>query len=151
MSVGTILPENVSVWNRPKKHCIIISVMANPSVSSQILGSQGAIDFPQYKTTSPIVFQQWGGGIDLTAYQQNTKQFIEAALSMYVDNGNNPAALTLTFASGQIIVVPANTQGYFNILQQNPVRFTASGYTAGAYCMLLNRFMPAMTWPSTQL
>lgn len=46
---------------------------------------------------------------------------------MYVDNAYNDVAITFEFTpTNQRIIVPANTQGYYAILQGNPPRITAN-------------------------
>jgi hypothetical protein len=44
---------------------------------------------------------------------------------MYVDNGSNPVPATFIMeGTNQRIIVPANTQGYYSILQTNNPRIT---------------------------
>lgn len=55
---------------------------------------------------------------------------------MFVDNADNAVGITFTFTpTNQRIVVPANTQGYYAILQGNPPRITAN------MAQLNNRFV----------
>lgn len=85
--------------------------------------------------------------IDLSANQNNNANFIDSALTVYVDNGGQTGNLVIDFASGQRIYMQANTQGYFPVLQPNPIRFSVfSNAPTTAYCQLINAILPAGTW-----
>lgn len=115
------------------------------------LGLAGNVNPKRVRCTNPISLASAGVvnniAVNLTFEQNNDASFIDSALSMYVDNGGNANALKFNFSSGQTFEVPANTQGYVNILQPNPVSFTyTTGGVSTAYCMLVNVFLPPQFW-----
>lgn len=90
--------------------------------------------------------------IDLSAEQQNVANFIDQALTAYVDNGGNANAAFLQFDTGQQINIPPDTQGYYPILCRNPPRFSFYINGAGtAYLQLINALLPANTWAASAL
>lgn len=51
---------------------------------------------------------------------------IEYLQGVFIDNADNPDALSMTLdTTGQRVICPANSQGYFSILATNPPRITA--------------------------
>lgn len=114
------------------------------------LGLAGQINPEKVRCTNTIPLKAAGAGtqqINLTANQNNDANFIDSALSMYVNNQGQAASLTFQFSSGQLIEVAPNKQGYYNILQPNPINFTVSpsGATT-ATVQLINTFIPPQIW-----
>ena len=57
---------------------------------------------------------------------------IEYLQGVFIDNADNPDTLTLTMGTtGQRIVCPKNSQGYFAIMVPNPPRIVAQSAQAG--------------------
>jgi len=125
------------------------------SINTQLLGVHGSTDPHQYRCTAPILIAAAGAQtqqFNFGAQQQSDSRFIDSALSMYVDNGGQATSITFTFSTGQQIVVQADTQGYFNILQGNPISFSVStsGANVGTF-MLMNFLIPPFTWTANSL
>lgn len=114
------------------------------------LGLNGVLTPPDgAKTTGVIPLSLVAGRqlqIDLRAAQIN-QNLLSAAQSMYCDNAGNPLPLTFSFSSGQVLVVPDHCQGYFTILQPNPIQFNvecAGNFLASV--MLMNFQIPPIFW-----
>jgi hypothetical protein len=62
-------------------------------------------------------------GLDLSNQQQ--RGFFSMLQTIFVDMGAAAAPLTITVnGTGQTIICKQNTQGYYNILQPNPIKLT---------------------------
>lgn len=132
--------------------------MANfTNLASWFLGLGGRATPTKMKCTSPIAVNLAQGAaalsVDLSANQNDNANFLDSALSMFVDASaaTNTGPLTITFGSGQQIVINPNTQGYYTIAQPNPIRFGcvasgAPGTTAVCNIMLFNAIIPPFVW-----
>lgn len=80
--------------------------------------------------------------------QYNQQQFTTLQ-TLWVDNSTVTGAITiLNTVTGQVIVVPASTQGYFPLLQGNSgpkFKLTASGAVV-AKIAFLNFYIDCMVW-----
>lgn len=80
--------------------------------------------------------------------QYNQQQFTTLQ-TIWVDNSTATGAITIiNTVTGQVIVVPASTQGYFPILQGNSgpkFKLTAAGNVV-ANIAFLNFYIDAMVW-----
>lgn len=81
---------------------------------------------------------------------ENTNGIIQMVQSVYVDNSDNNAALTLRFTiTGQRLVVPANSQGIWPVIAPLQTQITASTTPAAdlrVHIILLNVPMPYTQW-----
>jgi hypothetical protein len=67
------------------------------------------------------------GEIEIDGEQVVSTGRIEYLQGVFIDNGSIAVPLTLTCGiTGQRIICPANSQGYFNILSPNPPRLVAT-------------------------
>jgi hypothetical protein len=94
-----------------------------------------------------------GGDINysLDIGQLINSQKIDQVTSLYIDNRNNNAQLSVTVStSGQNITAPPNSQGFYPILAGNSGQFTFEmiGGTAVARAALINVETPYLVWGS---
>lgn len=84
--------------------------------------------------------------VDLTAELENGA--LGVIQTVFADNSANAAVLTIACESGQNIIVPKSSQGYFPIIAGNPPRFVVSLAAAGqkVTLMFINIPMPVGTW-----
>jgi len=78
---------------------------------------------------------------------QSLNQF-DLCQTIFVDNSAGGAAVTITIkGSGQVIVVKAGTQGYFNVMCPNPIQinFTSAGGSV-VTVFLIDVAIPGATW-----
>lgn len=79
-------------------------------------------------------------------YQEMSEMQIEFIQSVWVENHNNPNPLYLTFQGlGQVLKVPANTQGLYPVLAAAPFNVMATvltGESVGVACIFMNMPMP---------
>ena len=78
---------------------------------------------------------------------QSLNQF-DLCQTIFVDNSAGGAAVTITIAgSGQVIVVKAGQQGYYNVMCPNPIRmhFNSAG-GALVTVFLIDVAIPGATW-----
>jgi hypothetical protein len=77
-------------------------------------------------------------------------QQLEFAQQVWVDNADNDAELTITFATtGQRIIVPPNSQGVFPVIEPLQQKFTIATISAEELevaLILLNVPMPDFVW-----
>lgn len=77
-------------------------------------------------------------------------QNIEFIQSVFIDNAENPAAVTLTFEiSGQRIIAPPLSQGYYTVFAPEQTKFTLSTTihaTAQPRVLLLNIPVACCIW-----
>lgn len=86
--------------------------------------------------------------LDLT--NQQAQGVIDQIQSVYVDNSGNGAALSITSTTGQVIICPAESQGWFPVLSSNPPVFQfASGGGTDVPLFFTNVPMPVGTWSAT--
>jgi hypothetical protein len=125
------------------------------TASVSILGSHGEIQPDGFKCTAPLTLALVAGvpfQINLTQQQNLDARFLSAAISLYIDNGGNANPVTFQFSSGQVIVWPADMQGYINILQPNPIAFQATcSANATATIMMINALMAPQMWLANAL
>lgn len=75
--------------------------------------------------------------LDYSSQQANAK--FSVLQSIYVDNGLNGSSLTVTCnGTGQRVTCPANSQGYFMVLCQSPIKldFESAGNVQASVEML---------------
>lgn len=126
--------------------------MANfTNLPSFQLGLGGIAKPAKLRCTAPISLAASGAGtfpIDLTANQNDNANFIGSALTMYADMGGANEDIVIAMSSGQKIQIAAGTQGYYTILQPNPIslQFTTLGAETVPYIQLINAILPAQTW-----
>jgi hypothetical protein len=83
--------------------------------------------------------------VDLTPYIQQGK--LTSIQTMYIDAGDNNAPIKATFpAPGFRVIAPANSQGFYPVLTQNPtsVKFESAGTVVTVF--LLNFPLPGQSW-----
>lgn len=85
--------------------------------------------------------------LDLTSIQQ-MQNWIRSVQCLYIDNADNAFAITLTMGvTNQRVIVPANSQGYYPVLQPNPpVLQFVSGSVGTLKIQILNFFLPPYIW-----
>lgn len=86
--------------------------------------------------------------LDLSIVQ--SQGYIECVQTVFVDNSANPNALKISTSPSinQTIVCPANSQGYFPILQTNPPQMQFStAYGGEIMVQLLNFYVAPHSWP----
>jgi hypothetical protein len=78
---------------------------------------------------------------------QSTNQF-DLCQTIFVDNSAGGSAVNITIpSSGQVIVVKAGAQGYFNVICPNPIKivFDCSGGSP-VTAFLINVAIPGAVW-----
>ena len=88
------------------------------------------------------------GSAELNLLLENTEGQIQYVQSMWVDNSDNPGALTIRFGgTNQRVVIPANAQGNWPVITIDQVRATISSpinAAARGQIIFLNVPMPMM-------
>lgn len=112
-----------------------------------VLGVHGDGEPSQLVCTAPIAIAAGASNVvlDLSA-AQSMQSLISCVLTLYINNKGNVQALTMTMASGQVLVFPANSQGYVTILQPNPFSIVVSNPGTAASIMPMNFFVPNIIW-----
>lgn len=81
---------------------------------------------------------------------ENSEGVIQFVQSVYVDNSDNPGALTMRFAqTGQRLVIPANSQGQYPVICPDQTQVTMSSpvnASAVGRIILMNVPMPYTQW-----
>lgn len=104
--------------------------------------------------TVPVILDFTGtdGTVEVDGSQLVQQNKIEYIQCLYVDNHDNPNPLIInTDLTQQRIVVPANSQGYYSILQPNPPKFIFET-TIGAFTVpvqFLNVPVQPCVWGDT--
>lgn len=78
--------------------------------------------------------------------------FMAMVQTIYVDNRNSDTPITIQMGrTGQIVVAPGRSQGYYPVLQPSPVvmSFTSVGAGAVATVFLINSFIQGCNWRTT--
>lgn len=90
---------------------------------------------------------------DLDLSQQVNQGRISLIQSMFVDNNANDNVINIgigqspSSAALQTIVVPSQSQGYFQIFSPNPARFHFNSQTTGSILVILsNSPIASATW-----
>lgn len=88
--------------------------------------------------------------LDLTLIQQ-MQNWIKSVQCLYVDNADNADAKTIIMGvTNQRIIVPANSQGYYPILQPDPPVLQFKSSVANTLkIQVLNFFLPPYIWGPT--
>lgn len=85
--------------------------------------------------------------LDLSTVQ--SMGYIECVQTVFIDNSGNPNPLKISTSpsTNQTIVCPANSQGYFPILQTNPPHLTfTTAYVGEIMVQLLNFYIAPCIW-----
>jgi hypothetical protein len=98
----------------------------------------------------PVTFTAASASVEVNLSEEEMMAQLKFVQSLYIDNGDNGAALTVTIQmTQQRIKVKANTQGYYPVLVPNSAKLTFSLAAAAPLVVpvqFINVPLPAIQW-----